>query len=86
MAVQLYHHRGEEMRHNASLRVIFGEEDFFKGSIKIKMDYTTSLRPFKISCIGYKDITVLDNEGHKVSIAPNINMDIFLSRRRAFVS
>ena len=58
----------------------------FKEPIQLEMDYKLSSESVKITCIGHKDLTVLDSEGRKVVITPNDTKDVCMSRKRAFVS
>ena len=74
------------MRHNATLREIFGDDNFFEATIQLEIDYKLSSESVKITCMGLGNLTVLDNKGHKVVIARNTSKDVHVSRKRAFVS
>ena len=85
-AVLLYHHKGDEMRYNATLREIFGDDHFYKAPIHLEMDFKQSSESVTITCIGEANLTVLDNRGQKVVIAPGDRKNVYMSRKRAYVS
>ena len=85
-AIQLYHRKGDELRYNATLRDIFGDDHFFKAPIRLEMEYKLSSESVNITCIGDKEVTVLDNKGQKLVIASGDTKNVCLSRKRAFVS
>ena len=75
------------MRYNATLREIFGDDHFYnKAPIHLEMDYKLSSESVTITCIGEAHLTVLDNRGQKVVIAPGDSKNVFMSRKRAYVS
>ena len=87
-AVLLYHHKGDEIRYNATLREIFGDNHFLDTSVQmqIEIDYKLSRESLNINCIGDEALTVLDNKGQKIVIAPDDHKKVHLSTKRAFVS
>ena len=74
------------MRYNATLREIFGDDRFYKAPIHLEMDYKLSSESVTITCIGEAHLTVLDNRGQKVVIAPGDSKNVYMSRKRAYVS
>ena len=85
-AIHLYYRNGDELRYNATLRNIFGDDHFFKAPIGLEMEYKLSSESVRVTCVGDKEVTVLDNKGQKLVIAPDDTKNVCMSRKRAFVS
>ena len=54
--------------------------------MQIEIDYKLSRESVNITCIGDEALTVLDNKGQQIVIAPDDHKNVHLSRKRAFVS